>query len=83
MRRRCLPFGGPSYGSGMAQPQPTLAELYSALHQTDAEVLAARSGRVGSKWWDRRVAERQRLRLQIDALVKSRASSRRWWDPVP
>lgn len=52
---------------------PTLEQIYAAWRAVTAELLAARAGRVGSKWWDRRVAERQRLRLEINGLVKRRA----------
>ena len=62
---------GASYGFGMTQP--TLEQLYAALHQVDAELMSSRPGRVGGRWWDRRVAARQRLRLEIDGLVKRRA----------
>jgi hypothetical protein len=72
-----------SYGSGMAQPPPTLEQLYAALHQTKAELMACRPGRIGSRWWDARVAKWQRLRSEINGMVKRRAASRRWWDPVP
>ena len=64
---------GASYGFGMTRPTPTLARLYHDLHQVDAELMSCRPGRVGGRWWDRRVAARQRLRLEIDGLVKRRA----------
>ena len=59
----------------MPTKPPTLSDLYRDLHQVDAELLAARRGRIGSRWWDRRVAERQRLRLEIIGVT------RRWPGP--
>ena len=52
---------------------PTLAALYANLHRIDAEILACRPGRIGTRWWNARVAARQRLRSEINGLVKRRA----------
>jgi hypothetical protein len=59
----------------MATKPPTLPDLYRALHQIDAEILACRPGRIGSRWWNARVAARQRLRSEINGLVQRRPGS--------
>ena len=65
-----------SYDSCMAQPPPTLEELYHDLHWLEAELLTAPARRVGTRWWDARVAEQRRLRSEVDGAVKRRAASR-------
>jgi hypothetical protein len=67
----------PSYASRMAQPSSSLEQLYRDLHQVDAEILAARPGRIGSRWMARRVADSRRLRLEINGAVKRRATPRK------
>jgi hypothetical protein len=67
----------------MAQPRPTLEQLYRDLHRTEAELLAARARRVGTKWWNRRVGKTKLLRAEIDSVVRHKAATRRWYDPIP
>jgi hypothetical protein len=62
----------------MAQPPSSLEQLeqlYRDLHQVEAEILACRPGRIGTRWWDARVANRQRLRSEIDGAVQRLGAS--------
>jgi hypothetical protein len=60
-----------------------LEQLYDDWRAVTAELLAARGGRIGTRWWSGRLHRRSILRLEIDAEVKRRAKNRRWWDDIP